>query len=85
MSNNQKLALKSMAATIAFASLGGAVEVIVTGAVPGLGTYVESDRKLDARLGGAMMGIQSPSKKATIGPCQETVCSLGTAPCLLVC
>ncbi|MFQ5511341.1 MAG: chorismate synthase [Candidatus Krumholzibacteriia bacterium] len=40
-------------------SLGGAVEVIATGMIPGLGTHVESDRKLDARLAGAMMSIQS--------------------------
>jgi chorismate synthase len=40
-------------------SLGGAVEVIVTGVVPGLGTHAELDGKLDARLAGAMMGIQS--------------------------
>jgi chorismate synthase len=40
-------------------SLGGAVEVVARGVVPGLGSHVESDRKLDARLGGAMMGIQS--------------------------
>ncbi len=40
-------------------SLGGAVELIATGMIPGLGTHVESDRKLDARLAGAMMSIQS--------------------------
>ncbi|MEE9269682.1 MAG: chorismate synthase [Candidatus Krumholzibacteria bacterium] len=40
-------------------SLGGAVEVIATGMIPGLGTHVESDRKLDARLAGSMMSIQS--------------------------
>ncbi|MCZ6767447.1 MAG: chorismate synthase [bacterium] len=40
-------------------SLGGAIEVIATGVVPGLGTHVEWDRKLDGRLAGAMMSIQS--------------------------
>jgi chorismate synthase len=40
-------------------SLGGAVEVVVSGVVPGLGTHVEWDRKLDARLAGSMMSIQS--------------------------
>ena len=40
-------------------SLGGAVEVLATGVVPGLGSHVESDRKLDGRLAGAMAGIQS--------------------------
>jgi chorismate synthase len=47
-------------------SLGGAVEVIVTGVPPGIGTHVESDRKLDARLAGAMMSIQS-AKAVEIG------------------
>jgi chorismate synthase len=40
-------------------SLGGAVEVIVAGVPPGLGSHVMWDRKLDARLAGAMMSIQS--------------------------
>ncbi|HXV14044.1 MAG TPA: chorismate synthase [Candidatus Krumholzibacteria bacterium] len=40
-------------------SLGGSVEVIVTGLFPGIGSHVEWDRKLDARLAGAMMSIQS--------------------------
>jgi chorismate synthase len=40
-------------------SLGGSVEVIVAGAVPGLGSHVEWDRRLDSRLAGAMMSIQS--------------------------
>lgn len=40
-------------------SLGGSVEVIATGAPPGLGSHVEIDRKLDARLAAAMMSIQS--------------------------
>jgi chorismate synthase len=40
-------------------SLGGAVEVMVTGLPPGLGTYVDPERRLDARLAGAMMSIQS--------------------------
>jgi chorismate synthase len=40
-------------------SLGGSAEVIVTGAPPGLGSHVMWDRKLDARLAGAMMSIQS--------------------------
>ena len=40
-------------------SLGGVVEVIASGAVPGLGSYVQYDRKLDARLAGALMSIQA--------------------------
>jgi chorismate synthase len=40
-------------------SLGGAVEVLVGGVPPGLGSHVEWDRRLDARLAAAMMSIQS--------------------------
>lgn len=40
-------------------SVGGVVEVIVTGAPPGLGSHVQWDRKLDARLAMALMSIQA--------------------------
>lgn len=40
-------------------TLGGVVEVIATGVPVGLGSYVEADRRLDARLAGALMGIQA--------------------------
>jgi len=40
-------------------SLGGVFEVVVTGVAPGLGSHVHSDRKLDARLAGALMSIQA--------------------------
>jgi chorismate synthase len=40
-------------------TLGGVVEVIVYGLPPGLGSHVQSDRRLDARLAGAVMGIQA--------------------------
>jgi chorismate synthase len=40
-------------------SLGGVVEVIVRGVVPGIGSHANLNEKLDSRLGGAMMGIQS--------------------------
>ncbi len=40
-------------------TLGGVVEVIAYGVPAGLGTYVESDRRLDAALAGALMGIQA--------------------------
>ncbi|GAC1323702.1 MAG: chorismate synthase [Mycobacteriales bacterium] len=40
-------------------TLGGIVEVVVYGLPPGLGSYVHWDRKLDARLAGALMGIQA--------------------------
>ena len=40
-------------------TLGGVVEVVVDGLPPGLGSHVHWDRKLDARLAGALMGIQA--------------------------
>lgn len=40
-------------------TLGGVVEVHVTGVPPGLGSYVQWDRKLDARLAMALMSIQA--------------------------
>ncbi len=57
-------------------SLGGSVEVIVTGMFPGMGSYVESDRKLDARLAGAMMSIQSV-KAVEIGDGLDSARALG--------
>jgi len=40
-------------------SLGGSVEVVVSGVLPGVGSHVEWDRRLDGRLAGAMMSIHS--------------------------
>ncbi len=40
-------------------TLGGVVEVVVRGLPPGLGSYVHWDRRLDAKLAGALMGIQA--------------------------
>ena len=40
-------------------TLGGVVEVLVYGLPPGLGSFVQGDRRLDARLAGALMGIQA--------------------------
>ena len=40
-------------------TLGGVVEVVVHGLPPGLGSHVHWDRRLDARLGAALMGIQA--------------------------
>jgi chorismate synthase len=40
-------------------TLGGVVEVVVNGLPPGLGSHVHWDRRLDARLAGALMGIQA--------------------------
>lgn len=40
-------------------TLGGVVEVIAYGMPAGVGTYVESDRRLDAALAAAAMGVQA--------------------------
>jgi chorismate synthase len=40
-------------------TLGGVVEVAVYGLPPGLGSHVHWDRRLDARLAGAMMSIHA--------------------------
>jgi chorismate synthase len=40
-------------------TVGGVFEVLAYGVPPGVGSYVQSDRKLDARLTGALMSIQS--------------------------
>ena len=40
-------------------TLGGVVEVLVYGLPPGLGSHVQGDRRLDARLAGALMSIQA--------------------------
>ncbi len=40
-------------------TLGGVVEVVVVGLPPGLGSHVHWDRRLDAKLAGALMGIQA--------------------------
>lgn len=40
-------------------TLGGVVEVLAYGLPPGLGSYVHWDRRLDARLAGALMSVQA--------------------------
>ncbi|AJM77790.1 chorismate synthase [Rathayibacter toxicus] len=40
-------------------TLGGVVEVLAYGLPPGLGSYVHWDRRLDAQLAAAVMGIQA--------------------------
>ncbi len=52
-------------------SLGGAVEVIACRVVPGLGSHADWDRRLDARLSGALMSIQSV-KAIEVGDGLET-------------
>jgi chorismate synthase len=52
-------------------TLGGVVETLVYGVPPGLGSYVHWDRRLDARLAAAVMGIQA-MKSVEIGDGLET-------------
>jgi chorismate synthase len=40
-------------------TLGGIVEVVATGLPPGLGSFVHWDRKLDGRLGHALLSLQA--------------------------
>jgi chorismate synthase len=40
-------------------TLGGVFEVVATGVLPGLGSHVQWDRKLDGRLAQALMSIQA--------------------------
>jgi chorismate synthase len=40
-------------------TLGGVIEVVATGVPPGLGSHVQADRKLDGRLGAALLSIQA--------------------------
>ncbi|MFL5780118.1 MAG: chorismate synthase [Thermoleophilaceae bacterium] len=47
-------------------SLGGVYEVVAFGVVPGLGSHVSWDTKLDGRLAGAVMSIQA-MKGVSIG------------------
>jgi chorismate synthase len=47
------------AARAAGDSVGGAFEVIARGVPAGLGSHVHWDRRIDARLGGAMLSIQA--------------------------
>jgi chorismate synthase len=59
-------------------TLGGVVEVIAEGVPPGLGSHVQGDRRLDARLAGALMGIQA-IKGVEVGDGFELARSRGSA------
>lgn len=59
-------------------TLGGVVEVLAYGLPPGLGSYVHWDRRLDARLAGALMGIQA-IKGVEVGDGFETARRRGSA------
>ena len=59
-------------------TLGGVVEVVVWGLPPGLGSHVHWDRRLDARLAAALMGIQA-IKGVEVGDGFELARSRGSA------
>jgi chorismate synthase len=59
-------------------TLGGVVEVTAYGLPPGLGSHVHWDRKLDARLAGALMSIHA-IKGVEVGDGFETARRRGSA------
>lgn len=59
-------------------TLGGVVEVLVYGLPSGLGSYVHADRRLDARLAAALMGIQA-IKGVEVGDGFRTAARRGSA------
>lgn len=59
-------------------TLGGVVEVVVHGVVPGIGSHVHYDRKLDARLAEALMSIQA-IKAVEVGDGLRTARRRGSA------
>lgn len=59
-------------------TLGGVIEVVALGVPPGLGSHVHWDRKLDSRIGAAVLGIQA-IKGVEIGPAFENTRKPGTA------
>ncbi|HEY8588076.1 MAG TPA: chorismate synthase [Naasia sp.] len=59
-------------------TLGGVVEVVAYGLPPGLGSYVHWDRRLDARLAAALMGIQA-IKGVEVGDGFATAARRGSA------
>jgi chorismate synthase len=58
-------------------TLGGVIEVIALGLPPGLGSYVHWDRRLDARLGAAVLSVPA-IKGVEIGPAFENTLLPGT-------
>mgnify|MGYP001198267096 CR=1 FL=1 len=59
-------------------TLGGVVEVLAYGVPPGLGSHVQWDRRLDARIAAAMMSIQA-IKGVEIGDAFAQARSRGSA------
>lgn len=57
--NDARLVAEVDAAHAEGDTLGGVVEVLAYGLPPGLGSYTHWDKRLDARLAAALMGIQA--------------------------
>ena len=58
-------------------TLGGVIEVVAWGLPAGLGSFAQWDRRLDARLGAAMLSVQAV-KGVEIGPAFENAALPGT-------
>ncbi|MDE0609697.1 MAG: chorismate synthase [Anaerolineaceae bacterium] len=58
-------------------TLGGIMELVALNVPPGLGSYVQHDRRLDSRIVGAMVGIHA-MKGAEIGSAFENSSRRGT-------
>lgn len=58
-------------------TLGGVIEVIALGLPPGLGSHVHYDRRLEAKIGAAVLSVQA-IKGVEIGPAFENTRLSGT-------
>jgi len=58
-------------------TLGGIIELVITGVPAGLGSHVHWDRRLDGRLAGALMSVQG-IKGVEIGAGFKAACQRGT-------
>ena len=58
-------------------TLGGVLEIAALGLPPGLGSYVQWDRRLDARLGACVLSVPA-MKGVEIGPAFENAALPGT-------
>ncbi|MDH5507013.1 MAG: chorismate synthase [Anaerolineae bacterium] len=58
-------------------TLGGIIEIIAIGLPPGLGSHVHADRRLTAKIGAAVLGVQA-MKGIEIGPAFENTGLTGT-------
>ncbi|WP_449258211.1 chorismate synthase [Chlorobium limicola] len=58
-------------------TLGGVIEIFITGVPMGLGSYVQHDRRLDADLVSALLSIQA-IKGAEIGRAFDNACKPGS-------